>query len=169
MAKVMKSTATVAVKGLDQFRRELRAVAEGGGADGEALLKEANQRVARFVIGKATARASGVGVMQLRAAQSMTAGRRSARAVIIGGSGAVPYFFGAEFGAKRNVLRKERRPAGWAAAGRWRGYNQFETWKKPGSGNTGYFLFPTLRAESAGIVELYGREVDQIMKKVFPD
>lgn len=169
MARVMKSTATVAVKGLDQFRRELKAIADGGGADGEALLKEANQRVARHVISRATARASGVGVMQLRAAQSMVPGRRSARATITGGSSKVPYFFGAEFGAKPNILRRERRAAGWASPGRWRGYNQFETWKKPGSGNTGYFLFPTMRAESAEIVEIYGREIDQIMKKAFPD
>ena len=169
MARTVKSTATVAVKGLDQFRRELRAVAEGGGSDGEALLKEANARVARFVIDKAVARASGVGLLQLRAAQSMVAGRRSARAVIIAWSGSVPYFFGAEFGAKQNVLRKERAKAGWAAPGRYLGYRQFEVWKKPGGGNTGYFLFPTMRAESANIVETYGNEIDRIMRKVFPD
>lgn len=169
MARVMKSTATVAVKGLDQFRRELRKIAEGGGANGEALLKEANQRVAGLVIAKARGRAAGVGLMQLRAAQSMTAGRRSARAVIIGGSAQVPYFFGAEFGAKRNITRRPRSKAGWAEAGPWRGFNQFEGWKKPGAGNTGYFLFPTMRAESANIVEQYGREIDQIMKKAFPD
>jgi hypothetical protein len=168
MASPRRSKDGVYVRGLDDFRRELRRVEKQGGPDGRDLLKSANYKVATYVILKARQRAGSVGAIQARAASTMTAGQAQSRATITGGA-SVPYFYGAEFGAKHGILRRERKPAGWAGAGRWRGYNQFETWKQPGSGRAGYFLFPTMRAESRAIVEMYADELDDVMRDVFPD
>ena len=149
MAKAVRSADTVRVQNLDKFRRELRKIEQSGGADGIALLKEANYRVASMVVGKAQSRASGIGPMQAKAAASLKPGRQQARAVVSGGGVRVPFFNGAEFGAKQ--------------------YKQFLPWKKPGNGNTGYFLFPTLKAETQNIIEMYGEELDKIARDAFPD
>lgn len=149
MAKARRSDETVRVQGLDKFRSELRKIQQSGGADGIALLKEANYRVASMVVGKAQSRASSIGPMQAKAAASLRPGRQQARAVVSGGSARVPFFYGAEFGALQ--------------------YKQFLPWKKPGNGNTGYFLFPTMKAETQNIINMYGDELDKISKDAFPD
>jgi len=149
VAKAVRSQETVRVQGLDKFRSELRKLQQQGGADGIALLKEANYRVASMVVGKAQSRASGIGPMQAKAASSLRPGRQQARAVVSGGSARVPFFYGAEFGALQ--------------------YKQFLPWKKPGNGNTGYFLFPTMKAETQNIIEMYGEELDKIARDAFPD
>jgi hypothetical protein len=168
VTKARRSEDGIYVRGLDEFRKELRRIEKEGGPDGRDLLKAANNKVATHVIVRARQRASIVGPMQARAASTLKAGQSQSRATITGGT-SVPFFFGAEFGAKRGILRRERQPAGWAGGGRWRGYNQFRPWNAPGSGRTGYFLFPTMRAESAAIVEMYADELDTIMRDVFPD
>lgn len=162
MAKARRTEETINVKGLDQFRRELRKIEQQGGPNGIALLKEANFRVASLVVSKAQARASGLGRMQARAGATLRAGRQQARAVVYGGSASVPFFFGAEFGSYSGVRRTR-------GSRSFLGFNQFEPWKRPGNGNTGYFLFPTMRAESRNIIEMYGDELDKITKQAFPD
>jgi hypothetical protein len=107
--------------------------------------------------------------LQAKAAQSLKASKTVGRAQVSGGNAQVPFFFGAEFGAKQNILRGERRRAGWAGPGRYIGFRQFLPWKKPGQGNTGYFLFPTLRAETDQIIELYADELDRVTKAAFPE
>jgi hypothetical protein len=168
MSPSRRSGDGVYVKGLDEFRRELRRIEQSGGPDGRDMLKVANHKVATYVINRAKSRASAIGRMQATAASTMRAGQAQSRATITGGAG-VAYFFGAEFGSKHNILRRERQPAGWAGAGRWHGYNQFLPWRSPGSGGAGYFLFPTMRAESAAIVEMYADELDGIAADAFPD
>jgi hypothetical protein len=165
----MKSSATVAVKGLAELRRELRRLDTEAGPDGSALLKEANWQVARFVTERAQARAGTVGRQQARAAESLRASKTVNRAQVSGGSAKMPFFFGAEFGAKQNILRSERRAAGWAGPGRYLGFRQFKQWRKPGGGNTGYFLFPTLRAETQNIIDFYADELDKVAAKAFPE
>ena len=161
MARARRSAETVRVAGLDDFRRQLRRLESEAGADGLSLLKEANHKVASMVVNKAQARASSVGTMQSRAASTLKAGRAQARATITGGA-RVPFFFGAEFGAYPNFSRTRN--------GRtFLGFNQFQPWKKPGNGNTGYFLYPTMRAETRNIIEMYGKELDVIAKKAFPN
>ena len=164
MAKALRSEDTVKVQGLDKFRRELKKIEESGGADGIALLKEANYRVASMVVEKAQARASSIGPMQAKAAASLKPGRQQARAVVSGGGARVPFFYGAEFGAYRG-LRRTARDSGRSFIG----HNQFLPWKKPGNGNTGYFLFPTMKAETQNIIDMYGKELDKIAKDAFPD
>lgn len=175
MAKAKVETTKVlnmstAVIGLRDFRRAVKEVIDESGTTGEDLLKAANWRVAQYIVEKSQARAATVGRLQVRAAESMKASKRGDRAEVFANvSKDNPFFFGAEFGAKQNILRKPRRAAGWAGPGRYRGYRQFPIWKKPGGGNTGYFLFPTLREESPRVVEMYGEELDKIMKSVFPE
>ena len=168
MRKIPGTGDTVIVEGFDQFRKELVRIAKDGGPDGRDLLKEANYKVAMFVIDNAKIRAASIGRLEASAAQSMKASKALNRAQIVGG-GTVEYFYGAEFGAKPNILRHARKPAGWAGAGRWRGYNQFDMWKKPGGGNGGYFLFPTMRDKTKEIVEMYGNELDKVAQAAFPD
>jgi len=161
MARARRSEETVRVKGLDDFRRELRRLDSEAGPDGLSLLKEANHKVASMVISKAQARASGVGPMQAKAASTLKAGRAQARATITGGF-RVPFFFGAEFGSYSNGPRTR-------GSRTYLGFNQFKPFKKAGSGNAGYFLYPTMRAETRNIIEMYDKELDVIAKKAFPD
>lgn len=159
----------IAVVGLTDFRKQLQKVINEGGETGEALLREANWRVAQYVVQKSQAQAATIGRMQARASQAMKASRTSSRAQIIGtASDRVPFFFGAEFGAKQNILRKARKASGWAGPGPYRGFRQFLPWRG-NKGEVGYFLFPTMREESANIVEMYGDELDNVMRQVFPD
>ncbi len=161
MARARRSEETVRVAGLDAFRRELRKLESDAGPEGIAMLKEANHKVATMVVGKAQARAGSVGPMQAKAASTLRAGRQQARATITGGV-RMPFFFGAEFGSYPNFPRSR--------GGRtFLGFNQFMPWKKPGNGNTGYFLYPTMRAETRNIIEMYGDELDRIAKNAFPD
>jgi hypothetical protein len=161
MARARRSDETIRVQGLDDFRRQLRRLESDAGADGLALLKEANFKIASLVVSKAQAKASGVGRMQASAASTLRAGRAQARATVTGGA-RKPFFFGAEFGAYSGFPRTR--------GGRtYLGFNQFKPWKKPGNGNTGYFLYPTMKAESKNIIETYGDELDRIAKKAFPD
>lgn len=162
MAKARRTEQTINVRGLDQFRRELRKIQQQGGANGIALLKEANYRVASMVVARAQAKASSLGRMQARAGATLRAGRQQARAVVTGGSASVPFFFGAEFGSYSGYLRTR-------GSRSYLGFNQFEPWRRPGNGNAGYFLFPTMRAESRNIIEMYGDELDKIAKQAFPD
>lgn len=163
------TSASVAVKGLRELNRELKALDAMGGEGNRQLLKDANWRVAQFVTEKARQRASGVGRQQARAAESLKPSKTVNRAQVTGGNARVPFFFGAEFGAKPNVLRSERQRAGWAGPGRYIGFRQFLPWTKPGSGNVGYFLFPTLKNESSDIIELYADELDKVTAKAFPE
>lgn len=161
-------TNMVVVKGLDEFRKEIARLAKAGGADGRGLLKEANHKVAAFVVDNAKTKAGTLGRMQSAAAQSMKASRSVSSAIIHAG-GTVDFFYGAEFGAKRNVLRPARQAAGWAGPGRWLGYNQFSPWRSSSGGNTGYFLFPTMRDKTKEIIEMYGDELDKVAAAAFPD
>ncbi len=161
MARARRSDETVRVQGLDDFRRQLRRLESDAGAEGIALLKEANFKVASLVVSKAQSRAAGVGRMQASAASTLRAGKAQARATVTGGA-RKPFFFGAEFGSYSGFPRNRGRRT-------YLGFNQFMPWKKPGNGNTGYFLYPTMRAESRNIIEVYADELDRVAKQAFPD
>ena len=162
--------ASVKVEGMRDFRKDLKQMTEDGGKDGRKLLKEANYKVASFVVRKAQRRATTVGPQQVNAAGSMQAKSTATTAQIRTGVDFL-YFNGAEFGADRNVRRvtNGRPSASGSQLTAYEGWKQFKDWKKPGSGNTGYFLFPTMRAETEEIKEIWGREFDSISSKVFPD
>ena len=98
----MKAADSVVVKGLDDFRRELRRLDDAALTD---QLKDANQEVAQLVVDKAKSNARALGGMEAKAAASLTARRAQARSeVSLGGRGA-EFAAGAEFGAHRNKIR----------------------------------------------------------------
>lgn len=82
----------------------------------------------------------------------------------------MPFAEGAEFGT---LLGERRNVGGWNSPRPGIGWLQFRD--KDGAllqsrphGRTGYFLFPTMRAESEEIKEMYVRELDDICKIAFP-
>jgi hypothetical protein len=145
--------AGVTVKGLKEFRREVKKL--DNAKDINALLKDAHYRVAQSVIGPAQARAAGLGAMESRAAGTLRAARTVGAAKVH--YGGVPWAFGAEFGANRNVPRGTKR-------GPMLGWNQFN----PHRGRAGYFLYPTIKALGPRTVELYADELDRITRAAFP-
>lgn len=163
----------VSVDGLDDFRRDLQRLIREGGTDGLSLLKAANYRVAEHVRTRAVTRAAAVGPQSLRAALSMRSSKAATKATLTGGNARVPFFSGAEFGAGVTIRSNVGGPNG---PNRGLGWLQFRDgsgnrleWKEPGHGQTGYFLFPTMRAESSAIKEMYVRELDDICKVAFPN
>lgn len=163
----------VAIDDLDDFRRDLQRLVREGGPDGLSLLKAANYRVAEHVRTRAVARAAGVGPQSLKAALSMRSSKATTRATLSGGNNKVPFFGGAEFGSGLG-MRKDIGGRNGPNPGL--GWLQFKAgdgsdlnWKQPGQGKTGYFLFPTMRAETAAIKEMYTRELEDICKIAFPN
>lgn len=96
----------------------------------------------------------------------MRSSKSATHATLMGGNARVPFFGGAEFGAGLAIRKDVGGPNGPNPG---IGWHQFPAWKQPGFGNTGYFLFPTMRAESAAIKEMYTRELDDICKVAFPN
>ena len=171
--------AGVEVQGMKEFRKAIRReFLNGEGPDGRDMLKAANRKVAEHVKDRSESRASAAGNMQHLAWASMKVGNAQNKATLTGGaisqpvgrkkkSGPVLFFSGAEFGAYSNMSRFTTGRGGKSVS--YLGWGQFKDWKKPGSGNTGYFLFPTMRDETEQIKEIWGREFDSISSKVFPD
>lgn len=168
----------IGVQGLDAFRRELLKVQREGGPRGYDLLKKHNYEVAEFVRRKAVSRAAQVGRQQSRAAASLISRKSGSRAELVGGNdrrkpkagglgASMPFFGGAEFGADHDVSRmvSERRKRYFGD----KGWNQFLRYSKTETGQTGYFLFPTMREYSDEIKEFYAEGLDRIMREVFPD
>lgn len=150
--------AKVNVEGLDELRREIRKLDEQGLTD---QLKDANYEVASLVVDAAQARASSLGPMQVRAAESLKPGRQAARAVVSGGGARVPFFGGAEFGSRRDQERVTVR-------GSVKGWNQFDPWRGSGQG-AGYFLYPSIRDRTPEIIDRYGDAIEKITHRAFPD
>jgi hypothetical protein len=145
------------VRGLDDFRRSLKALAEPELVD---RLKDLNFRVAQHVISAAQAKASTP--MLRKAMASLSPSRQAARAQVVGGGNKFPGFGGAEFGAQRNQRRTG--PSGRTFTG----LNQFEPWRGNGAG-AGYALYPAIRSEMDEIVDMFGDEMERISRDAFPD
>lgn len=157
MARSLKSGDSIRVDGLDGFRKELRKLDDAGLID---ELKEANADVAELVVRVARARASTR--MEQRAASTLKARRAQRAAEVSFGGAQAPFAAGAEFGAGQDIVRR-------SVAGRtFRGYNQFKAWSGNDTG-AGYFLYPSIRAETEKIVEMYGDAIEKITSKAFPD
>lgn len=150
--------ASISVEGLDDLRKELRKLDDAGLT---FELKQANFDVAELVVRNAQSRAAGLGRMEGKAAASLKPSRALARAQVSGGGSSAPFFGGAEFGAGQNQVRNTVR-------GPVKGWNQFVPWTGSNSGS-GRFLFPTIRDDTAKIVEMYRDALDKITKRAFPD
>lgn len=130
--------------GLKELRRDLRKL---GTPDQMKELKAANAAVSTLVVDAAKGRASTP--MQQRAADTLRVANSVYAAVRLGGK---PGTLGAEFGAKRDVLR--RGPSGRE----FRGFNQFQGWRGSGP-DAGYFLWPAIRDKTDEVLSLYADEI----------
>lgn len=175
--------AAIAVDDLDDFIKDLRRLKREGDPEGLGRLKDANYRVAEHVRSRAAAKAATHGRMYARAGDDMRASRTVKGARIVAGT-RVPYWNAAEFGVypskdtdSRGGLKQlggRNGPNYVKGEGNSRGWMQFAKkdellWRDPGSGKTGNFLFPTMRAESETIKAMYVRELDDICKIAFPN
>lgn len=131
---------SIRVEGLAELRRELAKLDD---ATFTAGLKDAHAEVGELVVGKAKSRAALP--VQRKASGSLSASRAAAVARVSLGGAAYPYALGAEFGSTK--------------------YRQFP----PYLGQTGYFLYPTIRAESDAIERVYWDAIDKITHAAFPD
>lgn len=138
------------VQGLDEFRAALREADRSLGRE----LGKANKELGEDIVAKADAVAAGLGgVAAHSAAAGLKASARQNAATIILDAGRSPAVFGAEFGGRGRPTTQ-----------------QFQPFR--GSGDTaGYFLFPTIRTEAdeGHIEERYGRLIDRLMARAFPD
>ena len=151
-------SASIGVRGLSEFRRELKKLDDAGLTN---ELKDANFEVASAVVGWAKTKAGGEGRMAIRSADTLKASRAQARAAVSFGGASVPFAMGSEFGAMRNIPRR-------TARGEVPGWNQFKQWRGNGS-DAGYWLFPTIRSHERQIVDKYGDAIEKIARKAFPD
>lgn len=169
--KTHLKTKGVGIKDLDDFRRDLQRIVREGGPDGISLLKAANHKVAEHIREKAVTRAAGVGKQSHRAAQTLRASRIASTARITLGKASVPYAEGAEFGTELKLRdniggRNGPNPGiGWLQFRKQSG----ELLESRPDNRTGHFLFPTMRAESARIKQMYLDELDEICRIAFPN
>jgi len=96
----------VEVENLTPFLREIKKATDKGAAD--ALMKEANERVARVVIRGAQALATTK--QQRKAAATLETSSSRMAVKVIGGGKGVPYFGGANFNARLNETRLIKSP-----------------------------------------------------------
>jgi hypothetical protein len=158
MARRRQGPQSVAVKGLDELRRELRRLDDAGLLD---ELKTANFEVASSVVEWAQAEARRFGPMDVAAADTLSAARGQRAAEVRLGGAKAPWAGGSEFGAGRNMPRSTSR-------GTVTGWQQFRPWRGNGR-DAGYWLYPAIRSHTDQIVETYGDALEQITARAFPD
>lgn len=150
---VSDKSSGINVVGLKELQRELKHLDAEWPKELRAANKEAAEMVARRTR-SSFARGPGVSPKVVPSIRAL-AQQRSA-AVKIGGQ-RFPFALGAEFGGGK--YRKGRpTPAG--------GYT---TQFRPHRGKKGYHLYPTLRASTDEVVDIYGDLVDDITRRAFPD
>ena len=135
-------TGAVQVDGLPELHRALKRL---GDLEASRELRGANKKAAEHVRDKSKARAYMVGGVAAHVAPSLRASAGTQSAAVSGGGASHPAFAGAEFGGRGRPTTM-----------------QFQ----PHRGREGYFVYPTIRAESGRIVKPYQEALDQIIKKV---
>lgn len=145
----------VTIKGLDEFKRELKKLAGKEFAEG---LKDEHQKVAKRVVAASQRRARMTGRAEIvKAAASLTAGRTMKGAIVRGGGARIPWAGAAMFGAYHDRPRPGR-------SGSYLGWNQFLV---PQRG--GYVIYPAIRDERRNIEREYLEGIDRLMRRAFPD
>lgn len=156
-AQRISTESTVRVTGL---KEAVRALKKCGDAEKLGLLKETFHQAAKLVVREAQGTAVFVSPMASRAASRLKASKVQNAAQVIF-SERKGYEFGAEFGAGRNLPRSGHRGGTYYT---YAGLNQFKPWLGNGTG-AGYFLWPSIRAESEHIAEMVGDEMERIFEK----
>ncbi len=133
----------VDVHGLKELRRELRALESDG--TWKAELRSAGQKAADVVASEARRSALSASSPRMGsvAAGTIRALAGQTRATVAGGRASVPWYAGHEFGSSR--------------------FKQF-----PGKRTGGYHLYPAIEKKRDEVIEVYGREIDNLTRKHFP-
>lgn len=143
---VFRSSDTLRVEGLADFRRDLKGLENAQEIERE--MARDFQRAAQNVVTAATARAAGMGRREARLARSFKASRSAQGArVTLGGPGH-PDAMGAEFGGRGRPRTMQFRQH---------------------AGKTGLVLFPTIRDKSDDTMEIAGEGFDRATRRAFPD
>jgi hypothetical protein len=146
----------VRVRGLDDFRRELKKVDKALGKE----LRQVHLKVARLVADRAQ-----------RAAPGRTAKAISAAATQKVAAVRITPKRGDELG----VFMGMKRRSGWYAKGRYRASTgrQFRPWVganwDPGDGGGPYYIAPAINRSIDDVIDLYGDEIEKLAAKAFPE
>lgn len=137
--------------GLDQFRRELRAL----GREWPRELRKAHREVGNIATRSARIRAQRMGGVQAKAASAIQTGATDREATVrVAVSTRHPYAQGAFWGSKQ--------------------YPQFKSWVGNSwdvgvAGEGPYAINPAIAAESGAIVARFDELIDDITRRAFPD
>lgn len=149
-----------AVSGIVETQRALRQV----DATLPRELRVIGNRAAERIVDVANRNASRLGSADRKAAAAGLRARSQQRnvAVSLRATKRVPWVFGREFGAARDVPRTRTRNGRRQT---YVGYRQFRAWR--GSGNdAGYWLYPAVRSEGARVADDYLKGVDTLLRRV---
>jgi hypothetical protein len=147
---------TVFIRGLDEFRRELKRLDKTLGKE----LRQVHLRISQMVAPRVQAAAPG----RAKGAISPKATQKAAQLLVTSGRGdALAVFLGMT------------RRSGWYAKGRYSESSgrQFRPWVgntwEIGSGGGPYYIGPVLRSSLDDIAELAFDEIEKLAKGAFPD
>jgi hypothetical protein len=157
----MAGPPAIEVKGLKEFRKELKAI----GTEWPKAMQKGAKAISDHVAAAAQSRASGMGGVQAKAASMIKAYATPVEASVGFPSGGVagPAFWGA------------KRHTGWYAAARYRGSpRQHPVWVgtswEPGVAGQGpYAINDAVATETPWILEQFERVVDDVTARAFPD
>lgn len=141
--KVGAEQGGIRLDGLDETIAALKKLENGA----EKGVRVANKEAATKVATGATSAAISLGGVAAHVAPSIKASAGIKSGSVSFGGDDYPMGAGAEFGGGR---RKTTR--------------QFKPWRGSG-GNAGYFVYPTIRRESADIRETYEQAMERIMRE----
>ena len=145
------------VEGLNEFRKALKAT-------DKAFVKELGQEykiIGRMIQSGAAQRAAALGGIAAKSADAVKASASTtALAVKLSSGSKTPWAFGAEFGGGKYGAGNPKPTGGYTT--------QFKPWKGNGP-EAGYFLYPTIRAESAHIIEEFDKAIERVAAHAFPD
>lgn len=144
--------------------RELQAALRAMDRTLPRQLRVAHLDVAKYVAGRARARAESLGSVQAKVAPSVGARAEQRGAGMKFGGARYPMAMGANFGAGHNIPRHTSR-------GVVRGWNQFPAWggNQHAGGANDLFFFRTLREESSEIESRYTKSLGELIARHFPD
>lgn len=132
---------SVTVTGLRELRRGLKEAE----ATAPKKLQQTNKAFAAELVPEARSRlASHTPRAGSRAAGTIRALASATRAQLAGGTAAVPWYMGHEWGSSR--------------------FRQF-----PGKNSGGYALYPTVEANRERLVERYTKALDELLASAFPE
>lgn len=134
----------VTVPGLDDFRRDLKAM----GDDLARELGQANRAAAEIVGDRARSKAQSLGGVHAKTGPSIKESGASATVRISIGGPKYPFALGAEFGSKQ--------------------FLQFPVWAGNGD-DAGYMLNPAIRETQGQFMAVYEQMLQDLSRRAYPD